>query len=99
VAPLPFAPALARTFAPGALLRVAFDVWRQEPADAQPAITVVDTQGTRTLGIDRTLGAARSAHVEVPLALTGVRPGAYSLRIVITEGAQTTETDLVFSVR
>jgi hypothetical protein len=84
---LPFAPTLMRTFDSGATIRVGFDVWRQ-PASSDARVTV------EIVGLDGTLAkrvhegpAPANGRVEVPVVLSGLKPGAYAVVMAAAGGA------------
>jgi VWFA-related protein len=76
---LPFAPTLDRSFDTSTTVRLAFDVWRQQSsADARVIVEIVGLDGTVARRV-HDAPAPPSGRVEVPVSLTGLKPGPYSL--------------------
>jgi VWFA-related protein len=84
---LPFAPTLDRAFDASANVRLAFDVWRQpSSAEARVIVEIVGLDGAVVSRV-HDAPAPASGRVEVPVALSGLKPGPYSLVIFAITGS------------
>jgi len=85
---LPFAPAVDRVFGAAEPMQLYFDVLTTSPSLPTIArVEVVSTSGDVLRSSAPVLPT--NGHVNMPVATAGLAPGAYILRAVVTQGADT----------
>jgi VWFA-related protein len=97
---LPFAPSLARVFAPDDELRVFFQVHREKattPVDG--TVAVVDAQGNEHLKMPWQLSDVRESSIDLRCPLAGIPPGAYHLVVTASDGKNRASRELGIGVQ
>lgn len=84
---LPFDPTLDRTFTARDTLRLFFKAVQRQPRALKAAISAITPDGTVALTFDRPLNVERQASLDISLPLAQLAPGAYRLRVVVSDGA------------
>jgi VWFA-related protein len=96
VSALPFDPALDRTFTPADTLRLYFKAVQRQRAPVVATVSALTADGATVVTFDRNLPADGTLDVRLPLAQ--LTPGAYVLRVAISDGARTSRKEVGFVV-
>ena len=96
---LPFEPTLDRLFTQRDTLRLFFKAVQRQPNPLKATVSALTADGIVLLTFDRTLAAARQASLDVPLPLAQLTPGAYRLRVVVSDGAMSDLREIGFVVK
>ena len=95
---LPFAPAVDRVFGAAEPMQLYFDViTTSASAPAIARVEVLSTSGDVLRSSAPVLPS--NGHVNMPVATAGLAPGAYILRAVVTQGADTATRETGFIVK
>lgn len=94
---LPFEPALDRTFAPADILRLYFKAVQRQRRPLLATISALTADGTTAVTFDRDLPSDGTLDIRLPLAQ--LTPGAYMLRVVVSDGARTARKELGFAIK
>jgi VWFA-related protein len=96
---LPFDPTLDRSFARGDSVRLFFQAIQQQPSSVVATISALAPDGTVRLTIDRPVAAGPPTALDLTLPLSQLAPGAYRLRVHLSDGRQTAEREIGFAVK
>jgi VWFA-related protein len=96
---LPFDPTLDRTFKSRDTLRLFFKTIQNKPQPLKATISALTPDGDVVVTFDRTLTANRQSSLDVQLPLAQLTPGAYRLRVVVTDGALSDTREVGFAIR
>jgi hypothetical protein len=98
--PLPFAPALDRTFEEGSRLRAGFQLWRHGVnEDVQTAIELVTGSGQTVRRIERDVHPSDDGRIVVQLPSSVLAPGVYMLRAIATGGGFATKEEIAITIK
>ena len=96
---LPFTPSVDREFQPSDTLRIYFEVFARRAAAMTARLEVRDA-GDRVLkGTTVALTATDRGQVDLQLPLAGMAPGAYVLRVIVTDPVNTAQRETGFIVK
>ena len=96
---LPFDPTLDRLFTSRDTLRLFFKVIRKGSAPLTATISAVAPDGAVVVTFDRPLSADRQPSLDISLPLAQLSPGAYRLRVMVTDGAMSSMNEVGFAIR
>jgi VWFA-related protein len=97
---LPLEPVLDRGFQAADTLRVFYNVWRKSPDQpAKTRIDIVDAQDKVIRSIDRDVPPRTDGHVDEPMPLAGLVPGAYRLRVSVADAKNAAQREVGFVIR
>ena len=96
---LPFDPTLDRTFSQRDTLRLFFKAIQSQPHPLKATISALSADGIVLLTFDRSMAAARQAPLDVTLPLGQLTPGAYRLRVAVSDGAMSDSREIGFVVK
>jgi VWFA-related protein len=96
---LPFDPTLDRVFVPRDTLRLFFKAVQGKPQPLKATISALTPEGDVAVTFTRTLAADRQPFLDVQLPLAQLTPGAYRLRVVVTDGALSDTREVGFAIR
>ena len=96
---LPFDPTLDRTFTQRDTLRLFFKTVQSQPQPLKATISALSADGIVLLTFDRSLAAARQASLDVTLPLAQLTPGAYRLRVDVSDGAMSDRREIGLVVK
>lgn len=86
---LPFTPSVDREFQTADTLRIYFDVVARRAAAMSARVEVRDAGGRLVKGTTLPVAATDRGHVDLQLPLAGMPPGAYVLRVSVSDPANT----------
>jgi VWFA-related protein len=96
---LPFEPTLDRIFAPRDTLRLFFKAVQSQASPVKATVSALTTDDVVVLTFDRSLALARQASLDVTLPLAQLTPGAYRLRVDVSNGAMSDRREIGFVVK
>jgi hypothetical protein len=97
---LPFDPSLDRVFGAGDTLRAYFEIARQNPSSTvSMTIMIVDAGNKSVMAIERAAAPGGNGHIDLPVPLGALSPGAYRMRVVATDGHAVASTEAGFIVK
>jgi len=96
ISALPFEPALDRTFAASDTLRLYFKAAQRQRKPLLATVSALTADDTTVVTFDRNLPDDGTLDVRLPLAQ--LTPGAYVLRVVVSDGTRTARKELGFLV-
>lgn len=97
---LPFAPSLARVFAPDDELRIFFQVHREKATTpVSGTVALVDAQGNEHEKMPWQLSDIRESSIDLRCPLEGVPPGAYHLVVTASDGKNQASRELGIGVQ
>jgi hypothetical protein len=96
---LPFDPTLDRTFTARDTLRLFFKAVQKTPQALNATMSALTADGTVALSLERALNAGRQPSLDISLPLAQLSPGAYRLRVVVTDGAMSDSREIGLVVK
>jgi hypothetical protein len=96
---LPFTPSVDREFQTADTLRIYFDVVARRAAAMNARVEVRDAGGRVVKGTTLPMAATDRGHVDLQLPLAGMMPGAYVLRVSVSDPANTAYRETGFLIR
>ena len=96
---LPFDPTLDRVFLATDTLRLFFKAVRRGVTPLIATISALTPDGTVVVTFDRELGIAYQPTLDIQLPLAQLPPGAYRLRVRVTDGIATATREIGMAVR
>jgi hypothetical protein len=96
---LPFDPTLDRTFTPRDTLRLFFKAVQRQPRPLNATISALTAEGNVALTFERPLRADRQSPLDISLPLAQLAPGAYRLRVVVSDGAMSDSREIGLVVK
>ncbi|MEO6221877.1 MAG: VWA domain-containing protein [Vicinamibacterales bacterium] len=96
---LPFDPTLDRTFVSHDTLRLFFRAVQRKPQPLTATISALTPDGEVVITFDRSLAADRHAPLDISLPLAQLVPGAYRLRVSVSDGALSDTREIGFVVK
>jgi hypothetical protein len=91
---LPFDPTLDRTFTARDTLRLFFKAVQKTPQALNATMSALTADGTVALSFERALDSGRQPSLDISLPLAQLTPGAYRLRVVVTDGAMSDSREI-----
>ena len=91
---LPFEPTLDRVFTSRDTLRLYFKAVQRTPNALTATISALSPDGIVLLTFDRALAPDRQSSLDVQLPLAQLTPGAYRLRVVVSDGAMSDSREI-----
>lgn len=96
---LPFDPTLDRVFVPTDTLRLFFKAVRRGGTPLMATISALTPDGTVVVTFDRELGIAHQPTLDIQLPLAQLPPGAYRLRVSVTDGTVRAAREVGFVIQ
>lgn len=96
ISALPFEPALDRTFTASDTLRLFFKTAQRQRKPLLATVSALTADGATVVTLDRDLPNDGALDIRLPLAQ--LTPGAYILRVVVSDGTRTARKELGFVV-
>lgn len=96
---LPFDPTLDRVFAAGDTLRLFFKAVRRGATPLTATVSALTPGGAVVITFDRALGIAHQPTLDIQLPLAQLAPGAYRLRVRVTDGTTSATREIGIAIR